>query len=260
MLGTAALLGLSVDGPLLGVAFSGTALLYLADRALRLSPEDRANRPERRRWVRQHRGWVRAEAVGLACGLLLLLPLLQWHTIILSIVLGGIGLVHILPLLPSGRRLKSTGLFKPLLVAATWALGAVVLPVVECGAPMTPAVWGIVAYRVLLILPNVLLADWADREGDAAAGVGTWALQWSRRSVQVASTVLLGIALLGAVVAVGWGAPLILLLDAVGGVLMGVAVWMLRPGTELLHLLWLDLIVAWPVVDWLVLWGGTLGT
>lgn len=260
-LGTTALLGLSVDEPLLGVAFCGTALLYLADRGLGLSPEDRANRPGRGRWFRQHQGWVRAEAVGLTSGLLLLLPLLQWYTIILSVVLGSIGLVYVLPLLPTGRRLKSTGLFKPVSVATAWALGAVILPVVECGEPLTLAVWGLIAYRVLLIVPNVLLADWADREGDAAAGVETWALRWSWRSVQGTSTVLIGMALLGAVVAVGWGAaPLILLLDAFGGVLMGVAVWRLQPEADSLHVLWLDLIVAWPVVDWLVFWGGSLGT
>lgn len=175
-------------------------------------------------------------------------------------VLGSIGLGHVLPLLPSGRRLKSAGLFKPLSVAATWALGAVVLPAVEGGTPVTLPLGGLVVYRFLFIIPNVLLADWADREGDAAADVGTWALRWSRRSVQGTSTVLLGMALLGAAVAVGWGAPLILLLDAFGGVLMGVAVWVLRPGADSLHVLWLDLIVAWPVVDWLVFWGGSLGT
>ncbi len=168
--------------------------------------------------------------------------------------------MHVLPLLPGGRRLKSAGLFKPLSVVATWALGAVVLPVVEAGAPLTLAVGGLVGYRFLLILPNVLLADWADREGDAAAGVGSWALRWSRRSVQGTSTVLLGVALMGAVLAVGWGAPLLLLLDAVGGVLMGAAVWLLRPEADALHLLWLDLIVAWPVMDGLVLWGEALGT
>jgi 4-hydroxybenzoate polyprenyltransferase len=187
----------------------------------------------------------------LGIGTAVLFPLLQWGSIITAILLGAVGLLHVVPVLPGRRRLKALGSLKPIVVAATWAVGAVVLPVVESDAPITFGVGGLVVYRFLFILPNVLLADWADRTGDATMGVGTWALRWSRRSVQGGSTLILGVAFLGAVGAVGQGAPSLLLLDALGIGVMGTAVWKLRPGAKPLHLLWLDLIVAWPITVWL---------
>jgi 4-hydroxybenzoate polyprenyltransferase len=251
MLGTTALLGLPVDGPLLGLACCGTALVYLADRALGLSPEDRVNRPGRRRWRRRFRGWIRVEAALLALAAAVLVPLLQWKTLTVAAALGGVGALHVLPVLPGGSRLKAVGFLKPYAVAGVWAVGAVLLPVVEAGRSVTAPVLWLTAYRFALILPNLLLADWADRAGDAAAGLRTWAQGWSRRSVQGAGTGLLAVALLGAGGAVAMGAaPPLLLVDAVGGLLLGGALWRLRPGASAGHALLLDLLVGWPVVTW----------
>lgn len=139
-------------------------------------------------------------------------------------------------------------------VALVWAIGAVLLPVLETGgAGLSGAVMALTAYRGLLILPNVLLVDWADREGDAAVGAGTWAVGRSRRSVQRVATalVLFAVGGAGAAVQIGWAPPL-LLIDAAGGLFMIWAIWGLRPERSALHRAVLDGIVAWPVVPWLL--------
>ena len=252
MLGTTALLGTPTDGPLLGAAFCGAALVYLADRALGLSPEDRYNQPDRLAWVRHHRWGLLIEGLGLGCGLLVLLPLLQSKTVLAALALGAGGGLHVF------RRGVVEGfiigLLEPVLVALVWAIGAVLLPVLEAGGPaLSGAVVALTAYRGLLILPNVLLVDWADRKGDAAAGTGSWAVGRSRRSVQRAATglVLLAVGGAGAAVGTGWAPPL-LLIDAAGGLFMIWGIWGLRPEHSALHRAVLDGIVAWPVVPWLL--------
>jgi 4-hydroxybenzoate polyprenyltransferase len=255
MLGTYALWDLPVDLPLLGAAFCGTALIYGVDRFLVASPEDDVNRPDRGRWGRQFHGWVRLEGSVLLIGLLVMVPLLHEQTLVVGALLGGVGLSHVAPLLPGGRRLKETRALKPILIAATWAGGSVLLPVLEAGAGEAVPVFLFTAYRVAFILPNVLLADWADRSGDAAMGLPTWTERWSFRQLQLGSTLLVGLAIGGALVAVtAFGAPCLLLLDAAGLVAMALAVWTLRPGRSPVHALLMDLLVAWPAVGWGVHW------
>jgi len=252
ILGTTALLNLQLDAPLLGAAFCGTALVYLADRAFGGAPEDRYNQPGRVAWVRRHRRWLMVEGIGLTTGLAALVPLLKIETILAAAGLGVVGLLHILsgPVLGRG----GSSFVESLVVAVVWASGAVLLPVLEAGAAVaTRAVVALTAYRTSLILPNILLVDWADREGDAAAGRGSWAMGRSRRAIQIGGTGVLSLAIGGAMTVVGWGAgPILLLVDALGGVLMAGGIWMLRPERSAAHRLALDLAVAWPVVPWLL--------
>jgi len=252
LLGTTALLNLQPDGPLLGAAFCGAALIYLADRAVGGAPEDRYNQPGRVAWVRRHRRWLMVEGIGLTTGLAALVPLLKIETILAAAGLGVVGLLHILsgPVLGRG----GSSFVESLVVAVVWASGAVLLPILEAGAVVaTRAVVALTAYRTSLILPNILLADWADREGDAAVGTGSWALGWSRRAIQVGGTGLLSLAVGGALVTLAMGGGSFLLaVDAVGGVLMAVGIWTLRPERSAVHRAVLDGLVAWPVVPWLV--------
>lgn len=256
MTGTVALLDVPVDGPLLGAAFCGTALVYLADRTLGLSPEDRHNQPRRVAWVRAHGAWLRAEGIALGVGLLATVPLLEVKTAVAASGLGGVAALHVLT--GVGRHRGGRGL-DPVTVSLVWVGGAVLLPVVEAGEPvLSDGVLALAVYRMLLILPNVLVADWADREGDAAVGAGTWAVGWSRRGVQNGATGLLALAVAGAAGTVGVGAgPALLLLDALGGLLLMGGIWMLRPDRSPLHRLALDLVVAWPIVPWLVMVGSS---
>jgi len=257
MAGTSVLLGVPIDGPLLGAGLCGTALVYGADRGLGRSPEDAVNRPQRVAWVRRHRRWLRGEAMGLAIALSLLLPLLQTKTLLLAAIPGGLALLHLAPVLPGSRRLKAIGPAKPVLVALGWAVGATLLPVTEAGGagPSLPVLLGVGAYRWALVFPNVVLSDWGDREGDRRAGLQTWTNRWQRVDLQKALSTLLVAGLVGVGLAVALEAPPLLLLDAGALLAMLLAVWSLRPGEEPLHALLLDLVVAWPVVNVLTLLG-----
>jgi 4-hydroxybenzoate polyprenyltransferase len=252
LLGTSALLGLPVDGPLLVLGVCGTALVYWVDRVWAPAPEDAVNRPDRRRWRTACSGWLRVEAVGLAAGAAAALPWLRPQTLGVAVLLGGVGAAHVLPLLPGGRRLAAFGTTKPLAISAVWAVGAVALPVVEAGGPWTAGAAALAAYRLAFVLPNVLLADWGDRRGDAAAGRPTLVTGWSRRRVRLTASGLLGAALLGAGAATAAGAPALLAVDAAGPALLLLGVWRFEPARHPAHVALADWIVAWPAVTWAV--------
>ncbi len=252
MSGTYALLDLPVDSPLLGLAFCGALMLYQLDRVLTLSPEDRVNQPERMAWVERHRRYVWT-TIGLAAvSAALLMPMLRSQTLVVGIVLGTVGLVYVLPVLPGARRLKSIGWAKPIAIAGAWTLGAVMLPVIEAGQPLGADAWSLAGYRFLFLIPNALLADWVDRAGDARAGLRTVATQWTPRRIRGVATGALGVALLGVVAAWMRGAPVLLAVDAIGPVLMLGAVWRAPRWERLARTLVPDLIVAWPLVPFLL--------
>jgi len=255
LLGTNALLHVSVSLPLLVSGFCGVSLIYLADRAAVPSPEDATNHPERRRWVRSHRGWLVVEA-----GLLMVaggrgLAVLRPETLLAATGLVGLAGLHLLPVGDMGRPLKSLRIAKPIVVAGTWAVGATLLPVLEAGQPLTPATWALMGYRLVFILPNVILADWADRRGDRDVGISSWVGALTGRRVRWGATGLLCLAIGGAIaVSTMAQRPLLLWVDAGGAVLLLAAVWTLAPDHPRDRLV-LDVLVAWPFVTALVAWG-----
>lgn len=252
MLGTSALLGVPVDGPLLVAAFCGTSLVYLVDRASGASPEDGVNRPERTVWQEAFRGWIVAEA-GLWClGLAVVAPLLHTETLLLAGAIGGVSAVHVWPLIPHRGRLKRIGAAKPFVVAGTWAMGGVALPLVETGSAFTTTAVALLALRGAFVLANVLLSDWSDRVGDAGAGVATLATPWTSRRLRRVTSGLAAAAVVGTLgagdLAGGDAQAAAWAVDAVGPALLGLAVWRLDPTARAWHALAADLLVAWPAV------------
>ena len=250
--GTHGLFGLPVDLPLLVVGFCGVTLVYAADRVWGPAPEDRVNRPDRVAWVRAHREWLAVETAALLAAGGALLPYLAWPTLLGTAALGSVAVLHVRS--GAGERPALVGLAKPGAIATTWAAGGALLPFVEVGASVGIGALLFFGYRVLFILPNLLLADWGDRRGDIEAGLAPWAPRWTLRRVRWMATGGLVVAALGAlggslVAAV----PVLVGIDAVGLLLMGGAVWGLDPSRPRDAFL-ADLVVAWPVVPALAAW------
>jgi len=252
MLGTVGLFGLPVDLPLLIAGFCGTTLTYLADRAWTNTPEDRVNRPGRVAWIRAHGRWLAVEtALLFALGGAMLLHL-ERTTLLWTLGLGVVAGLHVLV---RGKEQRSFwGVPKPVAIAGTWAAGGALLPLVEAGRPIGAGTLLFCGYRGLFILPNLLLADWADRAGDAAAGLVSWAAGWTARQVRWIGTMSLLVAGSGAAIWIAIGTiPLLVGLDAVGLVFMVGVVWGLDP-EQPRSLLLADLVVGWPLVPALVAW------
>lgn len=255
MLGTYSLLRLSPDVPLLVLAAAGTTVIYLVDRASQASPEDVYNSPGRLDWIREHERYLWGLAGGMGVLGLAMLPFLQIETLIVGGLLGGIGFSYGLPILPGGRRLKGLGSIKPFLVALPWAVGAVLLPVIEAGSSLSVGVVALTLYRVCWVLPNVLLSEWGDRAGDVAAGLQTARSSWLPFGLRARATLWSVAGLGGATISVLWGgSSWLLLVDAVGLLFLLGGVWTLRPDRTPAHGLIADLLVAWPLVTAIVAW------
>ena len=249
--GTYGLFALPLAPPLLILGFCGTALAYAVDRVWTERPEDRVNRPNRVAWVEAHSGWLALETSIFVAGAVATVPFLRADTLFWIVALGGIAGLHVLP--RGGVPQVLIGLRKPVVIAGAWAGGAL-LPVVEAGQPVGLGVLLFFAYRFLFILPNLLLADWGDRVGDAEAGLRPWAMLWSGKQVRWVATGLLLLAMAGGGLWVILGpSPFLVALDAAGLVLMLGVVWRFdhsRPRDAFLA----DLVVGWPLIPAFVAW------
>jgi len=253
MLGTYGLFQIPLSIPLLVAGGCGTALVYGVDRGILRSPEDEINHPERRQWMHANHRWLLGElSLFGGCGGVALIHL-RAETLILIAGIGFVAGLHLIPVGKGRPPLKSLGMGKPLAIAASFAVGSTLLPVLEAGSPVDIRVLALAGYRILFILPNVLVADWADREGDRAVGLDTWTTEWTLHHLRVVLTLILGGGMASAAGAVAlWGVSSLLLLDAVGLLATLGAVWGLRPSASSGHLFLLDAVVAWPIVVWLV--------
>lgn len=249
--GTYGLFGLPVDIPLLVAGFCGTSLLYAADRVWADAPEDQVNRPERVGWVQAHSGWLAVESALLVALGGAMLPLLEARTLLWTGLLGSLGGLHLLPRNSAGP--VFAGLPKPIVIAGTWAAGAL-LPLIEGGQPIGEEALLFFGYRWLFILPNLMLADWGDRVGDAEAGLVPWATEWSACQVRGAASALLVAAIVGGLAwAIVGTVPFLVGMDLMGPVLMLGAVWGLDP-TRPRDAFLFDLVVAWPVIPGFTAW------
>lgn len=275
--GNTLLLGLPPSPALLVAAGAGAALVYWADRVLGFSPEDEHAHPDRVVWVRQYRRWLYVEGTALAVTLTAALPLLTAHTLGVAALCGGLGIVHVLPVLPGRRRMKAIGRGRTPTIALAWSVGSVLLPWVEAGAAASVgvasvgvasgavasgvivpgvvapgviapgiAVGGVLLAQTLIVYANVVVAGWADRHGDAQAGVP---VDGNRSGVEVRRHAVGAAGIAGGLVLVVGAAvlPLTLALSYVAGA-FGLAVLLawLRPHDHSHQMLWLDLAVALP--------------
>lgn len=241
------LLGAPVDGALTVLAACGALLVYHVDRAWLGVPEDAVNQPGRVCWVRAHPAYVAASTAGAVVLGAAMLPLVPGRVVVAGLVLGAAGLAYLLPWGRTGRRLKRIWWLKPAAVAGAWALGGTALPALAAGSVDAGAVAALVAYRLGTLLPNVLLADWPDRRGDARSGLSTPALRWSPDRLRYTAMALLAGAVAGAALAVMAGAPRLLLLDAVGALVL--LAWLAQgwPRSRWFYGLAIDAAVAWPL-------------
>lgn len=127
------------------------------------------------------------------------------------------------------------------------------LPVVEAGHGVTSGVGALIGYRFGLVAVNTLLVDWQDRSGDARVGLQTVATMGRPGVLFGAAYLLLGILLAGGIGFVAAGcAPLLLLVDLIGVLLMGGVVWRVQHGARWAPPIAIDAVVAWPAITFLV--------
>ena len=154
--------------------------MYRVDRLLVLSPEDAFNAYERVRFTARFRVGLVAITVLMtfAAAWAAFHPELDW--IEFCLVVGLMGLVYPLRILPGGKRPKDVPWFKTLLIAGCWVGGGVFLPALMPGQgkPVDGTLLVFIGiYRLLFVLPNLLVADWLDRVGDARVNV-TRLVKW----------------------------------------------------------------------------------
>ncbi len=247
--GSSVMLGLSPSLPLLGLAFCGTLLVYQVERAWRPAPEDVFNQPERLAWVQRHRSFVWLSSALAVIGAIFCLPFLRGTTLALGVGLGMVSLFYLAPLLPGQRRLKAVWFLKPLAIAGAWAVGGVLLPLVEAGQDVVLAAGLLALARLLFVLPNALLADWPDCAGDRQAGLRTVATElswrWLRRLAAVSSGMAVGVEVVFLLVI---EAPVLHYVDLLGPALMLALVLLPLRRTRFYFNFVLDLVIGWPAM------------
>ena len=168
-------------------------MVYHADRAVTWTAEDKANSPQRLAWLEGHKTflWISsAISAGLAAWSLIYLDV---EVIRVGVVLAAIGMLYNVPIPILNGRLKDTQGFRILLIVGCWVIGGVYLPLHQyISAPSLPM---LLAWKASIMVPNVLMAEWVDREGDVAhkvRGTGSWL---GKKHIIFASSICLFISL-----------------------------------------------------------------
>lgn len=231
-----ALLGMNVSVPLLIAAFGGTKVIYILDRTIWAGPEDDVGQ-KNLQGVDLVAVCLGAFLVGVAA------PLLAPVTLITGAGLALLAAAYSLPIF--GGRLKEAGQVKPLIVAAGWAAGTVIIPAIEAEQSSVLAVLVLTAYRTAYILPNTIFADLPDAPFDRHAKVVTPATMQSRASLRDLVVVSVTASLALAVVAFfgGFTSGFIIIDSAVLMLVLAIIVSKATP-TVIAHRL--DLAMLWP--------------
>ena len=248
---------------LLGIEFSialatssccGAFLIYQIDRIWLASPEDLINQPDRVLWYKNHKKYVHLSSFfSVIMGGIALL-FVKSTTLFYSLLLGFLGLLYLLPIGNSFTRLKGNLMVKPMWIACSWSYGVVVLPVIESGDNVDYGIGVFLAYRGLLIVANVLLADLPDTEGDEKAHLASLAVLWSKKRLGYTVTGISSASLLvGVIYGVLDGWPFLFFVDLGGALVMIIlAQLVICKDVSASHFIlgYLnDLIIAWPIVS-----------
>lgn len=249
MVATGHLLAVSYPAVLILVGISGSILVYHLDHFWLTSKEDIQNQALRYRWQQNHAGYMRGSSVVLilVCGGSIVF--LDGDVLVVGMILGVAGSLYGVRMLPGKERPKDLGAIKPFFITGVWALGSVIPVVVAAGTVDVGEVAGLVIYRFGYILPNLLVVDWLDREGDRDAGIHTVVSTWSDQRLQrivgliVVSTVIWGTVLERAAITNEW-----IYLDMIGLLVLTGCVWWKRAWQWRWYRGVLDVAVAWPLV------------
>lgn len=249
MTGSAALLGKSLTWPLLAASGAGAFLIYLIDRAWLIHKEDLINQPERVAWYTTHPLYaVGAFSVG---GIVLGVSALKlsWPVVLAGGLLGCAGMAYLREYGTDRDRIKGHWLYKPLSISGAWTLGTVLLPAFAFEWDYDVQLGALIIYRFTFIAPNIILADWPDRVGDAAASLNSLAVTRGDAGVRSWATLLAFLALLiGAAQMLYFSWPVPLWIDLGGPLLMIYAAQRPFDGAYWFYGLVVDLIIAWPLV------------
>lgn len=247
------------------VASSGAFIVYQLDRVWFTSPEDQINQPERVKWYRDHAAYQQASIGFCAIIGFIALFFLRPATLWMGVLLGGAGMIYLMPYGSQLVRLKGHWLAKPLFITICWSFGGVLLPLIESGERVDGMVWGFLLYRSLLISSNVLLADLPDKMGDANSNLDTLAVLLSKRSLMQIIFCLSTLALiLGGSQGFLLDWPALLYIDLAGAVFMiMMANQAYRNEATDSHFLYgyiNDLIIGWPLVPVALYWLNGMGS
>lgn len=244
-------MGRTVSWPFLLLACVGAFLVYRVDRLFVSSPEDAVNAADRVGFTTRYRVILVSLAVAMTLAAAWAAFHLELAWMEVSFAVGLLGLVYPLRILPGGRRPKDIPWLKTTLIAGCWVGGGVLLPAVMPGNG--PAVGGLElallgVYRILFVLPNLWLADWLDRAGDAGSGVPGWGGNLTERW-------LMGVLAGGVLLLAGMGfarfQPGLLIID--GALFLGMLgyAWRMRR-TGKGSITALDLWVGAPMLTWVI--------
>lgn len=246
---TSILLGLSYSMPLLLLGISGSMLVYHLDHFWCTSEEDERNQAERYVWQREHSGYMRYSTIALVCCCVISSFYLSEKLLVLGVLLGIVGCLYSVRWLPGQVRPKDYGRIKPFLIASVWAAGSVLPVAFAAEVSMSWTVGIFVCYRLSYILPNLLVADWLDREGDLEAGIQTFAAKWSRTQLcLIVAMIGLGTLALGMWLAETHVIGPFIYVDMMGLLVLNGLVCSTRAHQWQWYRGALDLAVAWPLV------------
>lgn len=183
-----------------------TFTIYANDRLVDLD-SDAASNPRRTAFVRRYRKLLYVFSVlsyGLAVALAALGgPLAFGLTLLPAIVWVGYAIDWIPKPFARIRRLKEIIVVNSMLVAGTWSLTIVFLPVAYANEPLTPAVGIAFMYFLLATFANTEIANVRDIESDTASGVATLPVvlgvdrtRWALYGVTLLTAGLLGYAII----------------------------------------------------------------
>lgn len=220
---------------------AGAFLVYHLDRRLPFSPEDEVAPPSRA----SLRLLALAGALYAVISVRIVRP--AWWPGIAGLALPTAA--YLAPCLPGRRRIKEIPYVKAFHVALMWSLATVALPAAAAGRIGDPATIYLAAYRFVYLLPNTLLFDWPDREGDRRAGIKTLA---NRLPEHVLRAWCGGITLLAAAISflgpACFDLPLWMLGENIGALAVLILLRRPLPEAPYFYRVGLDGLAAWPGV------------